>query len=322
MIWLLAFLAAGILLSAFFSGAETGFYRASRVRLVLDALGGHSVSRALLWLTNNPALFVATTLVGNNIANYMTSLAIVGITHQVYHGETYMAELIAPILFSPLIFVYGELLPKNLFYHAPNRLLRRSGPLFLLFAVLFAPIAAVLWSLGRLLQWIVGEAPERVQLTLARNELQRMLHAGQEAGILQPAQQALAQQMFAVAGQPITRFCTSPNRFVSVSIGDRKSDAMNLARRNRVWIVVVRDANTQEIQGYVRVVDLYLEDTETIETCQRFLEIPHTSTYSAALLSMQTEKAPVARVIDTDGTTTGLVLAKHLRDPLFRDAAM
>ena len=97
---------------------------------------------------------------------------------------------------------------------------------------------------------------------------------------------------------------------------------MNLARRNRVWIVVVRDANTQEIQGYVRVVDLYLQDTETIETCQRFLEIPHTLTFSAALLSMQTEKAPVARVIDSDGTTTGLVLAKHLRDPLFRAAAM
>ena len=36
-----------------------------------------TIARGLLWLTNNPSLFVATTLIGNNAANYMTSLAIV-----------------------------------------------------------------------------------------------------------------------------------------------------------------------------------------------------------------------------------------------------
>ena len=34
----LALVAVGLFLSAFFSGLETGFYRATRVRLVLDAL--------------------------------------------------------------------------------------------------------------------------------------------------------------------------------------------------------------------------------------------------------------------------------------------
>ncbi|HAY81283.1 MAG TPA: hemolysin protein, partial [Planctomycetaceae bacterium] len=30
----------GLLLSAFFSGSETGFYRVTRVRLVIDGIGG------------------------------------------------------------------------------------------------------------------------------------------------------------------------------------------------------------------------------------------------------------------------------------------
>ena len=42
----------GIFLSAFFSGAETGFYRVTRVRLLLDGLGGDPIARTLLWLTN------------------------------------------------------------------------------------------------------------------------------------------------------------------------------------------------------------------------------------------------------------------------------
>ena len=67
----------GVGLSAFFSGSETGFYRATRVRLTMDAMSGDVIARGLIWLTNNPAVFVATTLIGNNLANYLTSLGIV-----------------------------------------------------------------------------------------------------------------------------------------------------------------------------------------------------------------------------------------------------
>ena len=60
----LVLLLVGISLSAFFSGTETGFYRVTRVRLVLDTLDGDLISRCLLWFTNNPTLFVATVLIG------------------------------------------------------------------------------------------------------------------------------------------------------------------------------------------------------------------------------------------------------------------
>ena len=91
-------------------------------------------------MANNPAMFVATTLVGNNLANYLSSLAIVlgaaaiWPAHQDLLGtdRTHRAC-------RPSCFVYGELLPKNLFFQAPNRLLRLGAPLFLVFAVLFLP---------------------------------------------------------------------------------------------------------------------------------------------------------------------------------------
>ena len=52
---LLLFLAA-IFLSAFFSGMETGFYRAARVRLVLDGMSGDKVASSLLWMTNKSSI--------------------------------------------------------------------------------------------------------------------------------------------------------------------------------------------------------------------------------------------------------------------------
>jgi len=137
MIWFALGLAVvGLFLSAFFAGSEIGFYRATRLRLVLDALGGDPIARGLAWLTNLPVLFVATILVGNNAANYVTSLAIVIGVQALLPDGGHVAELIAPLMLAPFLFVYGELLPKSLFLQAPNRLWRRVGPLLLVFVVL------------------------------------------------------------------------------------------------------------------------------------------------------------------------------------------
>ncbi|MEA1950108.1 MAG: DUF21 domain-containing protein, partial [Planctomycetota bacterium] len=192
----------GLLLSAFFSGSETGFYRVARTRLVLDALDGDIISRGLLWLTNHPSLFVATTLVGNNLANYLLSMAIV-IAAGLLVGGGAVAELSAPLVLAPLLFVYGELLPKNLFLQAPNRLLRLGGPLFFVFTVLFLPVSLLLWALNQIFAKFVAESPDRIKLTLARRELRGVMQEAHEVGILRPAQQSLARGIFARAPQPV-----------------------------------------------------------------------------------------------------------------------
>ena len=183
---MLALALLGLLLSALFSGAETGFYRATRLRLVLDAMGGGAVARGLLFLANHPSLFVATALVGNSLANYLVTLSAVVILEGAFPGR--LVEWIAPLLLAPVLLVYGELLPKNLFLQAPNRLLRRVGPLFLFFVAALLPISAWLWGLSRLLARGLGPSPEPVRLILARRELRRVLDEGHEAGILHPAQ--------------------------------------------------------------------------------------------------------------------------------------
>src|SRR6056300_1297885 len=66
----------GLRLSAFFSGVETGFYRISVLRLNIDSQAGDKVASRLLWFIQNPSRFVATCLVGNNVANYVTTLAV------------------------------------------------------------------------------------------------------------------------------------------------------------------------------------------------------------------------------------------------------
>lgn len=311
--------ALGIFLSAFFSGSETGFYRVTRVRLLLDGLGGDPIARSLLWLTNQPALFVATSLIGNNLANYLVSLSIVILTQQIFGTSLLWLDLLAPVALSPIVFVYGELLPKSLYYRAPNFLLRRAGPLFVLFAVAFAPLSAVLWAFGRLLQGLVGEAPLQVRLRLARGELQQVLDEGEEVGILRPAQRHLAQSLFAVASRPVIEVSTPVARVATVVQGAATSEVLRIARRHRAPVVPVVDPR-QKLVGYVRIVDLCLSGVATVEDIRPLATISASEPLIAALIRMQTSKEELRAVVDENQETVGLLYAEELTARLFRSS--
>ena len=325
MIWVaLGMAALGLFLSAFFSGSETGFYRVTRIRLVLDAMDGERTARGLLWLTNHPSMFIATALVGNNLANYLTSLAIVIGTGALVSGHLLIAELIAPLLFAPMLFVYGELLPKNMFLRAPNRLLRAGGPLFLFFAVIFSPVSGLLWCLNRILSSFVGQSPDRVRLTLAKRELQNALDEGHEAGVLYPAQAQLARGIFAVASQPVLQYAT-PLADVPRACGNAtKNEVQQVAREFRIAEVPIEGpagkgaAGAGQLVGYVRVIDLSLDPGEDLGLVRPFLEVPSTDTHIEALQRMQTAGKNLAKVVDADGNTVGILTADRLRESIFR----
>jgi len=307
----------GLALSAFFSGSETGFYRATRIRLVLDALGGDLVSRWLAWLANHPTLFIATTLVGNNLANYLASMAIVMGAHAVFSAENHLAELCAPLVLAPLLFVYGELLPKSLFLSAPNRLLRRGGPLFLFFFVVFLPLSALLWGLNRLLASLVAESPEKVRLTVARRELHRTLEEGHASGILLPSQRELARGIFAVAKGRAGDYVLPLEQIAKARTDMTKREVQRLAQQFRLAAVPVEEAaGSRQLVGYVRVIDLCLDPSERLGPIRPLLTVSSTATLIDAAMQMHADKEAVAQVVDAEGNPLGLLTAERLHEPL------
>ncbi len=317
---ILASFAIGMFLSAFFSGSETGFYRVTRFRLAIDGLRGDPISRSLLWLTNNPALFVATTLIGNNLANYLTSRSIVQATQYVVGESQIAGNLIVPLLASPFVFVYGELLPKNFFYMAPNKLLRAGGPLFLICGIVFAPISATLWVMARGLQWLVGESPEILQLRLARSELQKVIDEGHEVGILHASQRSLSHTVIEVANETVARYCTPAARISSIRGTSTRSELLRIARRHRTSTLLVTGSSHREITGYVRVIDVHLANSEWQAAIRPLVEIRQNTSHLTALLRLQTAHEPLARVVDSQGRGVGILHTRDLVKTLFGDA--
>ncbi|MGY8768137.1 MAG: CNNM domain-containing protein [Pirellulales bacterium] len=304
----------GVFLSAFFSGSETGFYRVSRIRLVLDGMEGNFMAKFLLILTNHPALFVATTLIGNNFANYLTSLAVVLFTQHMYSNNS-SAELLLPVLFAPILFIYGELLPKSLFFQMPNRLLRLGSPLFLLFTVLFAPFAALLWLFGRFLQWLLGESPTHVRLVLARKELEEVLVEGSEVGILNSSQSRLAQGLFSAANRTVGSLATPISKVAQITLGSNKADAIGLAKKEKRSVLAVVDLQ-QTVIGYVRICDLRLSQETKVTQCLDIPELSDKQSIVGAISQLQSDNQAMAKVVSQNQANLGIVTFEQLILPV------
>ncbi|MEM8667631.1 MAG: CNNM domain-containing protein [Planctomycetota bacterium] len=314
MITAIVLFTVGLLLSAFFSGSETGMYRVSRTRLVLDGLSGSAAARGLVWLLNHPAIFVATTLVGNNIANYFTSFAVVSVM-AIWFGSGSSAELIGPMLITPVVFVLGELLPKYLFFHAPYRLITATRPILLAATVIFAPVAVILGLLGRGLQRVTGQTPFRLRLVMARGDLDQILRHGHEAGILAAGQRSLAQRLFEVGNQSAISYGVPADRLARVDAPIDLEQARNQARRRNHPIVLVRRG--QRIIGFVWYADLCVRQPNSVQI-RPVIQGRFSDRHLQILLRLYDAGSEVAVLMDDRGGISGVVTRRQLVQPLMK----
>ena len=306
---ILLFSGAG-LLSAFCSGVETGLYRVPRVRLVLDAVDGSRVARGLLWLTNHPGLFVSTLLVGNTFANYAVPVGVAWFVIELFGYDDARINIFVSLLTTPVLFIFCELLPKSLFHQMPNRLLRFAGwPLFLL-TVLALPLTWVLYFLSRWLQRVLGEEPLKIRPALARRELRQVLEEGEQAGLLEPVQRDLVQNMFAYGNDPISRYCMPLRGLKSVPLDLPIEEARQIMLKSNQQILPVLHSRDKRLVGYYEAIDLlYAEDRPKLKAVSSFEE---NVGQIAVLNKMVSQDTKLGRIVNASGQLVGVVLRDRL----------
>jgi putative hemolysin len=319
MILSIGLLLGSFAMTAFFAGTETGFYRLSRLRLVTDAMAGDRRARILLWFANQPSIFVGTALVGATLASDLSSFAVVLATDHIFPEGGIFASIIPPILVTPTMFICGDLFPKNVYYNAPNRLMRRSMPGIVVAAIVFAPITLILWLLSLVLQFATRQRPQEIRLSLARRELSMMLVEGSEAGILRPVQRTLAQNMLAMAGQPIKNFAAPAGRVVRVTTTMARSDMLRIAQRHGRTLLPLEDTHDRrKLLGFIRTIDLFLSDVETELKPEPFVELSENETFLSALGKLGVAQDALGHVVNAAGRTVGFVTGRELRMALLR----
>ena len=248
---------AAIRLSFFFSGSETGFYRISPLQLSIRVHQGDRVAGDLQRFVNHPERFVATALVGNNIANYLVTVAIGLFMSVVVTDSSGVAELVSTVIITPVVFVFGELIPKSLFYLAPLSQLRSSARWFSLSYLLCFPLSYPLILLTRLIARMGNSDRQPLETVLSRTRLVSVLKEGHREGLLTELQSQLADNIIQVARHPVS-LSMMPALSVHGTVETASRDELlRIARRLQVPRLLLHPVGQPgQWNSYVRIADI------------------------------------------------------------------
>ena len=202
--------------SFYFSGIETGIYALNRVRLRVRSEEGDPAALRVASLVAEPQRTISTILIGNHTANYAATFFCMAILVAVFDVSD--PELMNTLVLTPVLFVLGEIVPKDTFRMRADTLVYRwSGPLQVA-CVVFRPAAVMLQWLGRVSRAIPATRSSEDAI-LSRERLGELVHDVAEDGVLTAEQRRMVRNVMRVSSIPVRDVMVSRKRVDSVRVG-------------------------------------------------------------------------------------------------------
>lgn len=304
-------------LSAFHAGAETGMYCLNRLRLRLDAERGDARAKRLTQIIEHEQSALSTLLVGTNVANYFVTIFAAIVVSHVWQIEGGKSELITTAIVTPIVFVFGEVVPKIMFQREADTLMRRGAGAFHVSSMLLRIPVTLLNALSRPVLLLVAphgrrEAadPRRRMALLLQNAL-----ASDEGGL---GHLEYIDRVLDLSNVALHEVMVPRNRIASVRADTNRKQCIALARRVPHSRFPVFDKSDRRIEGYVLIDELLADENWTqlrgrLRPIQRLK--PHDSV-AAAIVRLQSARENLAIVEDRRGNLLGLVTLKDLLEEL------
>ena len=125
-----------LLLSAFFSGSETGMMASNKIKLRNKAKSGEKNSARALKLLSKPDNLLSVILVGNNFANILASALVTILMINFFDGRVLLGSIILTII----ILIFSEITPKTTASAYPENFASKSSWVLSRLSFLFKPI--------------------------------------------------------------------------------------------------------------------------------------------------------------------------------------
>jgi len=313
-----ALAAIGLGGSAVFSGLEIGLYTLNRVKLAVAAERGDRRAARLQRELGKPERLLAALLIGNNMVNYLGTVAIAALLDRAGLGPV-ESVVVNTAVVVPLLLVFGEILPKDLFRTFTDRWTYA-------FSGFLAGLRMTLTAIG-LIQIArgVGLAAARViggRPTGGPSAAQRISHLfreGAKAGVLSGEQISMVDRAFEMRRRTVSSEMTPWPRVSHLRLDAAPSERTRTIRTRPFSRFPVVDA-TGRVRGLVHALDAILDrDRPTADLIAPVETVGPRTPALEAIRRMRRSRVRLAVVVGPNQRPLGVVGLKDLVEPLTGD---
>ena len=306
-----------LLLEGFFSGSEIGVVSADQIKLRHKAAKGSKGARLALKMLEKPEWLLSTTLVGTNISVVTNTTMVTALMIHLF-GD--YGSWLAIVLAAPLIWIFGEIVPKSVFQQRADSLTPVIIFALRFFSYLFFPILIVFTFLTRLLAKLAG-GDQRNPFTL-REEIVTMLQMpAVTKGDIQPVEQNMIRRMFNFSETRVQDVMLPLIDVIAVEQGATCGEAREISARESHVRLPVYDQRIDRIIGILHTLDLLECDPQ--QPIREFIRpafyIPGSKGIKDLMLEMRKEKTVVAIVVDEFGGAEGIITIEDIMEEVVEE---
>jgi putative hemolysin len=305
-----------LVMEAFFSGSEIGVVSADQIKLRHEAAKGSRGAKLALDMLKKPEWLLATTLVGTNIAVVSNTTIVTALMIQLFGEQN---SWVAIFLVAPLIWIFGEIVPKSIFQQRADTITPRAIFLLRLAFYVFYPILAVFTLITRLLTWRFGQQIQN-PFTL-REEILTMLQMPAAEGDIQPVEKNMIQRIFSFSETTAYEIMIPLIDVVAIEQGATCGEAIDLAKNKAHIRLPVYTERVDKIVGVLNV--LKLLDADAHQPIKPFVRevrfVPPSKNISELLLDLRKDGDTVAVVVDEFGGAAGLVTMEDIMEEVVEE---
>ena len=310
-----------VLMSAFFSSAETALINMSKIRL--KHLVKENVKNAdkLEKLYEDSNKLIGAILIGNNIVNVATSSIATIITTSRFSN----AGLgISVGLTTLVILIFGEITPKNLALQNSESISLFVAPIILFLVRMFTPILFILNNISKLLSSLLGQRNDDKKPTITQDELKTIVDVSNQEGVLQTDETEMIQNIFEFKDLTVDDIMIQRRDIVAISSDMSYDEIIEVFKNRQLSRLPIYEDTIDDIIGVLYAKDLFFNEHNKeefdIKTLMRepvfvneFVKI------SDFFKKMQQVKTHIAIVLDEYGGVAGIVTMEDLVESIVGD---
>ncbi|MDZ7773941.1 MAG: hemolysin family protein [Balneolaceae bacterium] len=321
------FILLGLVFSALFSGSEVALFSISRKPdLLIEGEMEGTADQLILRMLEKPRRLLATILIGNTVANIVTSVLAAVLTGQVaawYGLPEVLAFTIEVLVLTFTILILSEITPKLIAINNSLQTSRRISRFIYFFFVLLKPLSR--WIASSTLS-LEGRLP-KPSAKMTSEDIKTMAEVSEMEGSLKSDEREIIENVIEFGTTSVREIMTSRVNVVAVSTENTLHEVLELIRGRNLSRMPLFQSDLDNILGVIYAKDVLPYINSDIERttinwrsiARKALFIPATKKLDDLLRDFQQEKTHIAIVVDEYGGTEGLITLDDILEEIVGD---
>lgn len=306
-----------VLLSAFFSSAETSLTTVNRIRLQALAEEGNKKAANALKTIDNSSKLLSTILIGNNLVNNFASALSTALAIKLMgNGAVGLATGIITVA----ILVFGEITPKTLAAANAEKLALAYASIIQILMKLLTPVIFVINSICRFFLKLLHVDTDSSLNTMTEMELRTIVDVSHKDGVIEKEERQMIYNVVDFGDSQAKDVMVPRADMVVISETATYAEIREVFQAEKYTRLPVYQDDRANITGILNIKDFFFcDDTEDFKVTDIMYKPHFTYEYkktSELLMEMQRNSVSISIVLDEYGASVGMISLEDLLEEI------